>query len=564
MALSDYVAPVRNDVSQQSWNDMATARGTIGKTNAENLKAQTDADQALLARKLFAKHISKGDTVDTKGNVVPAGQLNESGYIADAASNGLSEEAIKAPLGYKAAQQASDVNTAIVNTQLTSAGYKPDAAPRNQASTGAPEPVSMPNPAYQDPSVPTPTTTSSKLTEWFKPTPKPVGDEIGVTTITPGGMQPLPEGAGASPTILQPGQDTRSARQVVEDSYDPSQTIEARTAGGTDATTDDDSLFQWDPQDNGTNQFQQFKSALTAKLKGIGAVDPEGNPDPSKYLRQLYTAKVLENMPPKPNEMLLQQGREGMVKYRAEQQVYQAALDKAMGLGQQAVLKAKNDMADWAKQYGIDTVEQRKSEIPGGILRDPARRQEAAALITNEQNIANAEHALKAAVDPNTGAPNMAKLLMVAPQSIRAYATALNPGQQLNEGGLLEVGQILFPHANKPQWEQIALGLGRGLKNNDWSLFDTIAGTIDATSPQALYARLELLNKEAATLNATSKASYVQPAPGAQPTAPAAPTPKTLGDIVGVKPKEPVKPRKPAAPAAPVKLTKSGHPVKTF
>ena len=496
-------------------------------------------------------------------NLDEKGRLNEAAFYKGIADAGLGMEDAKTAMDWNAAGKDADVNTAVANMRLEAMGYDPAVSGRNAASMGEPPPVEVPNPDLQ-PAATAPQKTA--LETWWetlrgKPTapPEDAAAQVQAQTAPPSGgaqlqgaqsvadmgnlgssslataqLPPLPEGAGASPTVLRPGQDARTARQLVEDSYNPANTMAARMAarmGSAQQPTATPDLFDWKPVDNGSNQFQQFSQALGAKLRGIGALDAQGNPDPSKYLQQVYSSTVMSNMPPAPNPALLNQGLEGMTKYEGEVQAYQAALTKAKGLGEAAVLKAKTDLVEYAKQFGVDTVEQRRSEIPGGMLRDPAKRTEAAALITNQQNIANASHAVESSVDAS--GPNVSKLMLAAPQVIRAYATALNPGQQLSEGNLLEVAGQMYKELSGPKLIQMAAALGRGIRNNDWSGFKTLADAVDATAPQALYQRMRTLAQEAAKLNQTSLASYVEQ-PGGKPT-PAKLTKETLGEALGIK-----------------------------
>lgn len=500
--------------------------------------------RASAARGIFASNL------DAQGN------LNERKFYQDIAKAGLGPEDAKTAMDWQRAGKAADVNTAQANTQLEALGYKPQAAGRAGASIGEPAPVEVP-------AAPAAAPKRDRLEEWFAglrgekaAAPQPSAEEqiAAQQAAPPGGavaqevpsaanlgslgssslgtmtLPPLPEGAGASPTTLRPGQDLRTARQKVEDSYDPANSPMARAQAAAGAPAGEGGMFDWNAMDNGTNQFQQFQQALGAKLKSIGAVTPDGTPDPGAYLRQIYTATIQANMPPAPNPALMAQGLEGMVKYEGEVQAYQAALTKAKGAAEQAVLKAKDDLAAYAKQFGVDTVEQRRSEIGGGMLMDPAKRTEAAALITNRQNIANAAQAVEASVDA-TG-PNVTKLMLAAPQVIRAYATALNPGQQLNEGNLLEVSRVMYPELSRPHLIQIAAALGRGIRNNDWSGFKTVADAVDATAPQALYDRMRKVAEEAAKLNQISLGSYVTP--GARQPAPAESTEEKLGKALGI------------------------------
>lgn len=533
------------------------------QNSPEQIQSMGAAARAQRARKLYA------DNLDEKGN------LNEAGFYRGIAQSGLGAEDAQTAMAWRGTQSKRNVDQAVDNQRLRDLGSDPMAGGRNAASIGEPEPVYVPNPDYQPPEA---APKRDALSEWWDsirgrtaeppaapavvdqaaqiqaqtappsggavaeaetPTDKRaalaqyLGMDLGESRITlgdqSGQMAPLPEGAGASPTTLRPGQDTRSAAQLVEDSYRPESSLAARMEakmGG--SLQGDEQLFQWNPENNGSNQFQQFAGALGAKLKGLGAIDVQGNPDPSQYLRQVYGATLKANMPPAPNEGLMQGTAEDRVKYYGEWNAYAAGVTKAKGQAEQAVLKAKEDLTTYAKQFGVDTVEQRKSEIPGGILLDPAKRTEAAALVTNKQNIANAAHAVQGAVDEN--GPNVTKLMLAAPQVIRAYATALNPGQQLGEGNLLEVSRVMYPDLSGPKLITIAAALGRGLRNNDWSGFKTVSDAIDATAPQALYQRMQTLTQEAAKLNQISLGSYIQPeaqqAP--QPT-----TTEKLGEALG-------------------------------
>lgn len=498
--------------------------------------------RAQRARKIFA------------GNLDEKGRLNESGFYKNIAESGLGAEDAGAAMDWYHKGKSADVATALANLQLRAQGVDPNAQGRAGAEIGEPTPVEVPAAEPKASGydlmtdrdiggVPAVAPKARGMADWWdklrgkqsaeepQPGAEPSTDmgAIGSSSLATGQLPPLPEGAG-SPATLRPGQDNRSARQMVEDSYKPENTLAARSAPTQQPSEGEASLFEWNAVDNGSNQFQQFSQALGAKLKGIGAVDAQGIPNPSKYLQQIYSSTVMANMPPAPNTALLNQGLEGMSKYEGEVQKYAAEIQKAKGLAQSAVLKAKSDLVDYAKQFGVDTVEQRKSEIPGGMLRDPAKRTEAAALVTNKQNIANAAHAVEAAVDAN--GPNVTKLMLAAPQVIRAYATALNPGQQLGEGNLLEVSRVMYPDITGPKLISVATALGRGLRNNDWSGFKTISDAIDATAPQALFQRMQTLTREADKLNQISLSSYVTPS-----GTPKRSTSEALGDAVGIKPK---------------------------
>lgn len=345
----------------------------------------------------------------------------------------------------------------------------------------------------------------------------------------------------------------------------------ASSAGaGADGTADTDaSLFAWAPADDGTNVYQQYKSALDSQLKAGGYTDA------SDYLRKTYDATLRENTPTSPNELQMLLGREGIAKYGDQRQAYAAAMQIAKGKAEKAVLEARGKLADFAKQFGVNTVEQRKTELPGGmVLRDPAKRNEAAALITNRETIKFAQDAVKAA------GTDGAALEMAAPQVIRTYATALNPGQQLSEGNLAEVAASLYPEfgSNHDMLIKIAGAMMLSFKGDD-SALKGIFSKIQAISPVSLQARLSKLAHEAEVLNERALSTMVTrpaapastevpaPAPAAGPTAPAAPlSPEdkaAIGARAVVGPKKPVATSKKTGAAPKLGDTRKGPNGKT-
>jgi hypothetical protein len=367
------------------------------QNSPEQIQSMGAAARSQRARKIYA------DNLDEKGN------LNEAGFYRGIAQSGLGAEDAQTAMAWRSTQSKRGVDQAVDNQRLRDLGSDPMAGGRNSASIGEPDPVYVPNPDYQTPeaapkrdalaewwdsirgrtaeppAVPAVVDQSAQIQAQTAPPPggavaeseAPVdkraalaqylGMDLGESRITPGTQQghgqmaPLPEGAGASPTTLRPGQDTRSAAQLVEDSYRPENSLVNRTTAAAGGSMEgDDKLFQWNPENNGSNQFQQFAGALGAKLKGLGAIDPQGNPDPGQYLRQVYGATLRANMPPAPNPGLMQGTAEDRVKYYGELNTYAAGVTKAKGQAEQAVLKAKEDLTNYAKTFGENTLESEK------------------------------------------------------------------------------------------------------------------------------------------------------------------------------------------------------------
>jgi hypothetical protein len=507
----------------------------------------------------------------TKGLINPEGDFDAKTYYQRAAELGLDPEHARAAMQWRASQLAAQADAANKAQAFRAQGYDPQSTGRNNAQYGEPAPQYVPR--QQEPAaakltpealhsylkgqgnlsktvaaaeptdqIAAQTSAPSGFAQGEQMAPAPTGQEVQVTgqqAQTSGGTQ-LPEADlsyAQSAQTLVPGEDRRDFLQKFEDSYDPASGMGAQAAQPLPTQTDP--MFQWEPQNDGSNQFQQFSAALNSKLKA------EGYNSPSELLQATYANAIKANAPTMPNEALLMLGPDGLARYQGEMQTYMAGIQKAQGIAGQEVAKVRAGLSDYAKQVGVNTVEQSKSEIPGGLLRDPAKRTEAAALITNQQNVENASEAVKASVDAN--GPNVMKLMLAAPQVIRAYATALNPGQQLGEGNLLEVSKVMYPELPGPKLIPVVAALGRGLRNNDWSGFKTISDAIDATAPQALYQRMSKLTEEAAKLNQISLASYVK-----QPEKPKL-TKETLGGALGMK-------AKPGTIKAPIDLSTGVEP----
>lgn len=521
-----------------------------------NISDYTEADKQL--RAMRQKNLLQRAV---QSNLDERGQINESGFYRDAARYGLDPEAIHTGMNLNAAQQEEAVNALMRQTRAKGLGGDIRTGERNQATYGTPPSVTVRNPEYQDPTA----------SDWMKDVPaggstprietapveqaKPFSKSEGVRnffmsmglgrnvrpaqeTITKQEQDPVPERAFApvpeqiqspapgvdgtysglpqasrmqdvdmnqyKPTIQIPGPDQRSFNQQVADSLDPSKSVFGTSTNRVRGEVTDSGLFDWKPVDTGTNEFTQFNTALKTQLGSLGYKDAP------TYLKSVYDQTLLANTPREPNAALQMQGVEGMAKYQGEVNDYNAGLSKAQGLAQTAVNAERAKLTDMAKQYGVNIIENRKTELGGDrILRDPAKRTEAQALVTNEKNIEYANEAVR-----NAGT-NTSKLMLAFPQVARAYATALNPGMQLNEGSLKEVAANMFPEnvGNKEFIAKIAAGLARGFVNKDWSMFAQFGDALEAQAPGALAARMQKLAAEAKTLNAKSLQGYVTSRP---------------------------------------------------
>jgi hypothetical protein len=533
-----------------------------------------DENQRQTLNQLIAKNVAKQNVTDDNGNVITrVGDLDQAGYMRDAVNSGLSPEAILAGAKYYQNQLGNRLSTQSAQTALKFGGSEPTAEGRAGATVGSPKPVVVDTTPANPLVAAAPTTaapasssdTSSspgvldKLQSWFASKKAPAGTagpdtattapasltpdqqaQVQAQQAAPAGGAMLQQEAptprmdvgegrlrGAAQaamlppvdvqqtsTVVQPP-DNRTSDQAVQDSWDPSKLGGANGSTGADASQE---MFTWAPKDDGSNQYQQYSTALDSKLKANGFASA------SEYLQKTYDATLRASITkPQPNPMLRLQGPGGMVEYQKQANEYQADVASAQGKAQAAVMAERDKLAEFAKSYGVNAVEQRKSDLNSTYtLRDPAKRDEAAALVTNTTLIPKISTALDAANDTTA-------LSLLAPQVARAYATALNPGQQLSEGNLAEVARVLYPEmvGEKLLMGKAILALARGFKNNDWSGITDLGAVVDSTGPAAVKVRFQNMLQEAQKLNETTLNSYVIRTPGAAPASRSVPEAST-------------------------------------
>lgn len=263
-----------------------------------------------------------------------------------------------------------------------------------------------------------------------------------------------------------------------------------------------DPVFAWAPQDDGSNAYRQYATALDSQLKANGFASA---PD---YLMSVYDSAYSQYVKPVPPAALMATP-EGKIKYQTMMAEHQQSKVEADARARQAVLAERKALTEDAQKYGVSTIDQRKTEMPEGyVLRDPSKRNEAAALSTNRQNARYAADAVNAA------GTDTVKLGLALPQVVRAYATALNPSQQLSEGNIREVAAQMYPEhtGSKEFMLAAALAVGRFFRNGDTSGISQLTNTVDASDPKAVQARLARLAQEAQHLTEVNLRNYVVPA----------------------------------------------------
>lgn len=496
-------------------SNRAEAEADLAGTNAADAARTYEKKRTLDA--LFAKH--------TK----PDGRFDGAAFIADAASAGLGRAEIEQAADYDAKRKTIASQNALQESMQRGAGYNPDVVDRpgvptqqaaaSQPGTGAPlGPSSIDPDKLRSPSEVGGTPQTGATVRQGGLTAQDVVDHINgktagdTQTVEVFGRVPseskgeearLPPPAEADPFTPEP--PPRTWWQEFSDSYNP-QAMGGGIGSSADAMQQDAGLLQWAPKDD-SNQFRKFSSALQAKLNAGGFKDA------NDYLGKVYQSVFDANMPSQPNQALLFLGAEGMAKFRQQEADFKAGIQKARGLAQQKVLEAREKLESAAKEYGSSTVEDRKSYVGQGyILRDASKRDVANALLVNRDNI---NHAVKSV---DSAGLDKTKLTLALPQLVRAYATSLNPGQQLSEGSLAEVTAMALPELadKKDMIRNLAVGIFNAMRGKTDVLQD-IANGADAQTAAALRSAMTRIAGELPGLNEKALGNYVIPPKGAKP-----------------------------------------------
>ena len=110
-------------------------------SSATEWQALADPIRKGYANKAFQDNISDGTHIGPDGKVIPAGQLNEAGYIKQIKDYGLSPDDTQEALKYVGEQKASNASNAFQDYMFSLYGGDSKAASRNGATTGAPQPT---------------------------------------------------------------------------------------------------------------------------------------------------------------------------------------------------------------------------------------------------------------------------------------------------------------------------------------------------------------------------------------------------------------------------------------
>ena len=312
--------------------------------------------------------------------------------------------------------------------------------------------------------------------------------------------QPVPQVAQQPQQQMQ-APDNRSILERLADSGTGMPSIAALGATGQTPTvsTADKTLFEWNVPTSDRNQYRQYKQAQDALLGSHGFSDA------GSYLKSIYEQTLLANAAPGINPMALMEDPsnpgKGLSKI-GEQIVAQAqGNQQAEGKARAAVMAAKGQLAELANKYGVQTVEQRKSELGDGmVLRDPGSRQTAVTLLSNRSAIDETLHQLN-------GAKTQLDVQMVAPMV--AKAVGMSYGNQATEFNIAEVYKSAFPDMDKELLGKLALGTVAAIKNGNWAGVSRLLDNINPADPAAIRSNLYNLLKTANETTESQIKGYV-------------------------------------------------------
>lgn len=304
--------------------------------------------------------------------------------------------------------------------------------------------------------------------------------------IRPPQRQVTPQPQAPAP---QQAPDNRSILERLADSGTGMPSTAALGGAGQMPTsaTADKSLFEWNVPATDTNQYRNYKGAQDALLGSHGFSDA------GSYLKSIYDQTLLANAAPGINPMALMEDPtnpgKGLSKIGEQIVAHAQGNQQAEGKARAAVMAAKSQLSDLANKYGVQTVEQRRSELGGGmVLRDPASRQTAVTLLSNRS-------AIDETLDQLNNAKTQIDVQMVAPMV--AKVVGMSYGTQPSEFNIAEVYKSAFPDMDKDLVTKLALGTVAAVKNGNWAGVSRLLDNINPADPAAIRKNLYHLLKTA-------------------------------------------------------------------
>lgn len=132
-------------------------------------------------------------------------------------------------------------------------------------------------------------------------------------------------------------------------------------------------LTKWEPQDDGSNEFRNYKTTLDSQLKanGLGSA--------SEYLQKIGESTYKQNLyTPNPLAMMGKDGKPDLAAFGAENAKYEQSKVVAQGKAEEAILKARQDLIEGAKKFGVDEIasKQEKRDVEKQEAEMQGRRPE--------------------------------------------------------------------------------------------------------------------------------------------------------------------------------------------
>lgn len=307
------------------------------------------------------------------------GSFDTEGFLTKTSAAGIGKAATEQWLGQKGAKSDAAVKEAQNAGVMDLLGRKPDVlrdwfeqekakkenTPIATTTTPTPEPAAVVKSV--EPSQ-TQVVDKPKVSEQLEQLIKPKPTETPTTSATSdmevetkltadSGWLPTPDGKTSDPGTydMAPKADTLMAGKkydIVEESLrrEPGQSIQEKMGGSTSTGFASDST-NWEPADDGTNEYRQYRTALDSQLKanGLGST--------SDYLKKIGESTYKQNIYI-PNQLayMSKDGKIDYAAYGAEIAKQKESEIKAQAKAEEAIQNAKDKLMETAQKYGVSTI----------------------------------------------------------------------------------------------------------------------------------------------------------------------------------------------------------------
>lgn len=387
------------------FDTQSTDFGILAKNAGEGMKAITESRKAIYdydrlksLNELGSKMLSTSGTLPTE-------------FIQEAAKQGIGLEGLQRYWDNLKGNAATAADVAKSSEDLKFLGRNPDAGREwNNDSDNDPKAITVSGGP----------TVSEQLEQMIKPKIQ--------EDVEQGTTMDLGEGHITANIPQVPKKYSAVEEMLRYTGTNPvSATTETYSSSATDYMSD---LTNWTPKDDYTNEYRRYASTLSNQLSANGYSSPQD------YLQKLGSSIYKQNLYIPNQYAMYKDGKLDRSAYGAEMAKAEQSKIVAKGKADEAVMKARQELIEAAKQFGVTSVDNSSLYLNEKYkLRDKSYRPQAVALFGNLKQIDEISKQLNAAGDDKT------KLSALVPTLAVIAATSRNPGTQPSEFSIEEVKQ---------------------------------------------------------------------------------------------------------------------------